>query len=74
MRRFPPWCVLSAIVLAACGTSGSDDEHTEAEPDVLAIDTAARGLIDCTEYQDTGYTSGNPFTITGVEKKNLGRK
>jgi hypothetical protein len=50
------------IFVLGCGAA-PDEEHEEPPP--LTV-TSELSSIDCTEHTDTGYTSGNPFTITVV--------
>jgi hypothetical protein len=55
------WIAIASLA-AACG----EEPRTEDRPDEIDIDMTRRGLIDCTESQDTGYVDGNPFAITVV--------
>jgi hypothetical protein len=53
------------VVTSACALEAGG-EADEVEPADLRDNIAEQGLIDCTEHADTGYTSGDPFTISVV--------
>jgi hypothetical protein len=57
------WLAVIALLLPACG-----DLEPEAEDAPEGINSIQQSLstIDCKETTDTGYVSGNPFTITLV--------
>lgn len=50
-------------MFSACGVSRPDEEF-EAEPEEFT--TLSQELVDCSERQDTGYRSGNAFSITVI--------
>ena len=69
----PAWRLLAALALAsACGAApdapapGDDAGLEEHAPEALAQHSDALVGYDCSTHQDTGYTNGNPFSITLV--------
>ena len=52
------------LVLFAFAACGPVEDDFEQEPE--SFKTVEQGLISCATHQDTGYRSGNPFTITLV--------
>src|SRR6266850_1112548 len=65
IRRLPRFAAIGMLgaITFSLGLSGCGGDADEAEPDPI-FDTAERGLIDCSERTDTGYTNGNAFQIT----------
>ncbi len=53
------------LVAAACG-GGLEDVDFEQEPQPEEFESREQGLVTCETRQDTGYRSGNAFTITVV--------
>jgi hypothetical protein len=63
---------LAALLLVtlcwSCSAADATNEPASGDCEPVAIATSSEALssIDCTESTDTGYSSGNAFTITVV--------
>ncbi|MBM4377878.1 MAG: M15 family metallopeptidase [Deltaproteobacteria bacterium] len=67
MLRLLPLPLVLLALASACGGSAAGQQPGDLEgppPDLYA--SLPQGLVTCNERQDTGYTSGNAFSITVV--------
>lgn len=66
--RSPVLVLVASLFSFACGDEDHDPEHyTDAELSIEIPAHEAQALVDCTIRHDTGYSSGNPFSIDVVD-------
>ena len=66
LARLIALCLVALLVSCAAPVPEEEGHFCDGEEAIAATTSQALSSIDCSESQDTGYTSGNPFPITVV--------